>query len=491
MGRRGRRVATHPPDRADSGPGSRAHPWYCNRPMPPSRASGVRLESLLSQLREPVFLVDPERRIVYANRAWEALTGYPAADTLPLPCGSDGRARPGDLDGLGASFAPPPEALAGRPSATVTLILGRDGERLWRRLDYLPFRDEPGRAWLLGIVRTTESPALGPDSQARRLHVELIELRERFRQRPGHEALVGRGPGFGRLLDQVAAASATAVPVLLVGEPGTGKRAVARAIHQGGSRRQAPLLGFDCQALPPELLLRELFGGEDSGTPRLAPPDGSTLVLGDVLDLPRDLQERLVAALDGRVRLIATTAGDPEAALRGERLRPGTYYALTALVIQLEPLRRRLDELPLLAQHFLERANARGARRRDGFAAETLEVLSSYDWPGNLRELGRVVDAAHGRGEDDLVRPEDLPAAIRGNLGAAFTPPPPPPSEPLDALLTRVERRIIELALRRSRQNKSRAADLLGISRPRLYRRIKELELPDEPEPADEPHDGG
>ncbi len=112
----------------------------------------------------------------------------------------------------------------------------------------------------------------------------------------------------------------------------------------------------------------------------------------------------------------------------------------------------------------------------------------AYDWPGNLPELARVIDHALGRPAADapLIAPEDLPATIRGSLGGAFNPPTPPAAvKPLDELLTEVERRLIETALRQSRSNKSRAAEILGISRPRLYRRIKELNLPDD-EPAEE-----
>jgi len=111
--------------------------------------------------------------------------------------------------------------------------------------------------------------------------------------------------------------------------------------------------------------------------------------------------------------------------------------------------------------------------------------LTAYDWPGNLTELARVVEHAHARGAGHpLIDLDDLPATIRGNLGAAYAPPVPPnPIKPLDQLLTEVERRLIETALRQARSNKSRAAEILGISRPRLYRRIKELNLPDD-EPA-------
>ena len=213
-------------------------------------------------------------------------------------------------------------------------------------------------------------------------------------------------------------------------------------------------------------------------------------MLGDVVDLPRDLQGRLASALHGPFRLIALSTQDPEAALRAERLRPDFYYGLTTLVIRLRALRERLDELPLLAQHLLEKANLRGGRQRHGFDDEALRTLAEYDWPGNLRELARVIDEAHPRGDNDRIGVNDLPAAIRGQLGASYVlPRTHEPIASLDVILNQVERKLIENALLRARHNKSRAAESLGISRPRLYRRIKELNLPDKAETADEPAD--
>ncbi|MBV8557890.1 MAG: sigma-54-dependent Fis family transcriptional regulator [Planctomycetaceae bacterium] len=457
--------------------------------MASSRISGAKLESIWQHACEPMFWLSPDFKLLWVNRAWEELTGHPAETVTGLVCRPHGPTRAGDLAGLGGSFYPPPEALAGRPTAGPTLIVHVSGERRWRRIEFWPLRDERGGLLgLLGQVRPADAPPHAPDSEAQRLRFELLEVRNRLHARHGFDTLIGQGPAHRRLLDQVGAAAATSVPVLIVGEPGTGKRLVARTIHQLGPRRQAPLVPFDCAALPAEVLERELFGIlEGSHSARLVLPDGSTLLIDDILDLPRDLQVRLAANLDAKVRLLAMTAGDPEAALRDERLRADLYHALTTLVIRVHPLRERLEELSLLAQHLLERANLRGGRQRSGFSAEAFAVLLAYDWPGNLRELARVVDEAHATGAGDAIAAEDLPAAIRGSLGAAYNPPPLPPEVlPLDELLTQVERRLIEHALQRARQNKSRAAELLGISRPRLYRRIKELNLPDEPEPADE-----
>ena len=444
----------------------------------------------MQQAREPIFVLGPERRILLVNRAWEELTGHRSDEVAGLECHPHGPTRAGDLDGLGGSFCPPPEAIRGHPAGSNTLIIHADGERLWRRVEFWPFHDAQGAlSGLLGLVRPCGSAPHAPDSEAQRLRGELLELRERLQSRHGHDSLIGRGPEHRRLLDQVAAASSTHVPVLIVGEPGTGKLLVARTIHQRGPRRQAPILAYDCKALPPEVLERELFGPSNGSLGRpLVAPDGATVLIGDVLELPRDLQGRLVSSLDGRVRLIATTVGDPDAAWKLERLRPDLYYALTTLTLRLRPLRDRLDELPLFAQHLLERANLRGGRQRDGFSPEALDALAAYDWPGNLRELARVIDDAHGRGDDDSIQLDDIPAAIRGQRGGAYNPPTLPTGPlPLKEMLTQIERRLIERALERAGDNKSRAAKMLGINRPFLYRRIKELGIADETDPPDEP----
>ena len=458
--------------------------------MPPTRVSGARLDALVHQAREPVFLLSPERRFMLVNRAWEELTGHSSEAVIGLVCHPHGPTRAGDLDGLGGSFCPPPEAMAGQPAGSNTLILHAEGERRWRRLEFWPFHDAEGSlSALLGFVRSSSALPHAAESEAQRLRAELMELRERLHARHGYDSLIGRGAEHRRLLDQVATASSTAVPVLIVGEPGTGKLSVARTIHLRGPRRQSPLLPYDCKALPPEILERQLFGGSNGavGPTPLRLPEGATLLIGDVLELPRDLQARLASSLDGRIRLIATTTGDPDAALRTERLRPDLYYALTTLVLRLRPLRERRDELPILAQHLLERMNLRGNRQRDGFSPEALDVLSAYDWPGNLRELAKVIEEAHGRGDDGVIQVDDIPAEIRGAFGGAYNPPSQSTGPaPLKEMLTLVERRLIERALERAGRNKSKAAKLLGINRPFLYRRIKELGIADESDSPDD-----
>lgn len=462
--------------------------------MPSARNANPSLgaDQLVARAREPILALTADRRIALVNRAWEELTGHAEAEVVGLECRPHGPTRAGDLLGLAASFCPPLEALAGQPSGGKTLIIRRGGERLQRRVEYWPFHDGGGQLLgILGMVRPAESPPQAPDSERDSLRYALLDLRARLFARHRHDALIGQGPAHRQVLDGIDLAAGSLVPVTIVGEAGTGKRFVARLIHAQGARRQMPLLGFDVRAIPPDLLERELFAphNPDDSAPLAPPasplvaPEGATVVLGDILSLPRDLQARLaeaMAVVPRASRLIATTEGDLDLAHAEDRLRGDLYHILTTLVIRLPPLRDRLDELPLLAQSFLERANLRGQVYRTSFEPAALDILISHDWPGNLRELAQVVDEAHARANGPLIAPDDLPPQIRGSRGAAYLPTPPATQAlALRERLLAFEREIIIEALTQARHNKTVAARRLGVNRPFLYRRIKELEIPD------------
>ncbi len=449
--------------------------------------SARRLHSLFQHAREPIFVLDSALRFVFANRAWEELTGRTAEVLTGLVCQpGQGRDDESALASLSFTFCPPAEALQGHATSVTSMIPHVSGERLPRRLEFSPLHDGRGRLiGHLGLVRGLESPPQSPESRSSRLHSELLEVRERLRHRFGITSLVGTGPAHQRLLDQISAAALSCCPVLIHGEPGTGKRLVARLIHARGESPQAPFVFVDVPALSPADLQRAIFlNGEkrEDTIEELAP--GTSIAIRDVLELPRDIQNQLVERLERPgtpFRIIGLTTTDVEQARGDDRLRDDLYFTLTTLVIRLQPLRERLDDLPLLAQAFLEQRNSRAGRRRWGFEPSAIETLRAYDWPGNLAELNRVVEAAHNRGQGDLIAPGDLPAEIRGALGSAYTPPQTAaPVTPLDLTLEMVERRLIEQALAKSRRNKSKAAELLDISRPRLYRRIKELNILDD-----------
>ena len=439
-------------------------------PPPPRDPARRRLLRLFDRADEPAFALDAEARLTYLNPALEAAAGIIAADALGRRC------RPGAAaEGfpLGEALAPPPEAADGRPVAG----LARLGPGHYRRLHLWPRHDPQGR--LLGYAGQLGPPGGEPgdlDAPSTRLRAELARALDCRAGRAGADLLAGSGPAHRRLLDQVDAAAATTTPVLILGEPGTGRRTVAAAIHG----RRGPLVPVDAPALGPAEIDR-LLRAE-------ARPDGPvTLLLLDACTLPRDLQATLSNTDAGVFRLLAIDTKEPDQAYHSGLMKLGYYYLLTTAIIRLAPLRDRLDELPLLAQHRLERAEGPGPR---GFRPEALEILGRHDWPGNLRELGRVIDAAHARATGPLIGPDDLPATLGGPRAGAYLPPPMPAAEtPLDEALERVERSLIARALAASGGNKSKAAASLRISRPRLHRRITELGMADPP-PSD-PDGGG
>ncbi len=471
--------------------------------MSRSNVDSFEPDRLWRRAREPLFWLGPALQFVWVNSAWEALTGYPGESVVGLAFTANETAGTGTVHDLATSFCPPTESLRGQPAVTTSTITCASGESISRRIEFWPFHEEDNSlTGVLGLVCPADSPAVGVSDEPQGLDHAIVEIRRQRQERAGFDHLIGSGPSHRRLIEQVHLAASAKAPVLIMGEPGTGKRQVARTIHQHSAGRHLPLVPFDCQALPPEILERELFGAEQvlhSGTgdtaatagaprPRLSLGEGASVLICEILMLPRDLQSRLAAALELPIRLLATTSIDPEIAVSSDQLRPDLYFALTTLVVRLLPLRQRREELPVLAQHFLNRANERGGNPKAGFTARALSALLAYDWPGNLRELARVVDHAHARQGDAPVDIADLPPSVRDHLEDGYpSRQPTSPQKPLDQLLTEVERRLIETGLKQSRGNKSRAAELLGISRPRLYRRIKELDLPDDGEPSEDP----
>ncbi len=458
--------------------------------MARSRGKNGKIEQSWRHAREPVFWLDGDLVLVAANAAWEQLTGQSIAQAVGLECKPHGPTADGGVEGLAGSLFPPEEARRGLSARTRTLIRRPDGSQVACVIDFTPLRTSSGpRLVLMGVIRAepeVTTPSIsddGPES----LRTALLTVRERLWARYGHDALIGRGARHERLLAQVRTAAQSSSPTLVVGEPGSGRRTVARAIHALSKPPAAPFLVFDPAAIPAESLAHTLFESSEASD-SLRVPDDATLVLGDLPAWPRDLQARLARRLASDstgverpgIRVVALAGADVEAAVRDDRLSNDLYYTISALVIPLAPLRDRRDEIPLLAQHFLERVNLHGDRQRIGFDPEAMNILNAYDWPGNLAELARVIAVAHAARDDEWINASDLPAAIQGHWAGSYSPPAAnAPTAPLDELLTQVERALIERALTRAKHNKSRAADILGVSRPRLYRRIKELELPD------------
>ncbi len=301
--------------------------------------------------------------------------------------------------------------------------------------------------------------------------------------------LVGGSGGFDETLRIVELAAAAAAPVLITGETGTGKTAVARAIHYRQRAARTSFVSINCAALPPGLIETELFGHEKGAfTGAVAArkgifemADGGTLFLDEIGEMPFHLQSKLLGVLeDGKVRriggtgersvnvrVIASTNADLEDAVRGGRFREDLFYRLSVIRIHLSPLRERRADLPGLCDHFLRTiANGRGIR----IPADEMERMRAYDWPGNIRELRNIIERAVILQKGPEIRPSALLLVPR-HAG-------PAPSGGGGVLTLReMERRQIADALREFTGNSTRAARALGISLSTLKRKLKEYRI--------------
>jgi DNA-binding NtrC family response regulator len=361
--------------------------------------------------------------------------------------------------------------------------------RQWWEVDYLPLRQGVGSggSFLLGRIRVLEAEAPGTAPLPER----LVNLRQRA---VAHHSLApweaSPVPAVRRLVEQARLAAQVRVPVLLVGEPGSGKRTLARAIHGLGPAREQPFIALDCRRLPPFALSAILFGERAAA---------GAFYLREPACLPRDVQLRLGELLAGDrgqgPRLMAGCRRPPEEEVRQGRLLEELAFALSTLVLEVPPLRQRRDDLPLLVDGLLERANAEGETKVTGLAADGWEVVRAYPWPGNLRELYQALASARHRTAGERLTAADLPASIRQAVNLAQAPAPPAGDKALslDQLLKQAEQRLLEMALRRAGGHKTRAAQILGIWRGRLMRRMKALNVADpendivEIEEGDEP----
>ncbi len=336
----------------------------------------------------------------------------------------------------------------------------------------------------------------------RRLQAENQLLKRRL-SGPESIRMVGSSPELRQVMETIQRIAPTDVDVLLHGETGTGKELVARAIHDHSERAQANFVPVNCGAIPENLLESEFFGyekGAFTGADRrsiglLEYADGGTLFLDEVIDLPRQmqvkllrvLQERRIRRLGGRdeiavdIRVIAASAVDPAEAVASGHFREDLYYRINVVRIQVPPLRQRRSDIPELADLFRQRYAQDMDKDISGFAPDALGLLQAYDWPGNIRQLQNAVRRAVAMCDGDRIQATDLP----GNLSTPTLPADLDASDDFhaarDAYVAQFEKAFVSNLLRRHHGDVKAAARAGGIPRGSFYRILKRLDMdPDE-----------
>jgi two-component system response regulator HydG len=325
-----------------------------------------------------------------------------------------------------------------------------------------------------------------------KLKTENRILREKVKSKQGFGGIVGRAPEMEKLYRIIAKAAHSTHPVLILGESGTGKEMVARSIHFSGPFRDKPFIPVDCGSLVPTLIESELFGyvkGAFTGAVQskdglLAIAEGGTIFLDEVGELPVDLQAKLLRSIQEKeirpvgstkrisinVRILAATNRDLEQAVSQGTFRRDLYFRLNVLSLKIPPLRERRQDVPLLAEYFLERM-ARESGQERTLSDDAMKAMLAYDWPGNVRELDNCLERACALTTGPMIHVADLPTSIHsagvdhgdnGDSSSKILP------------ISEMEKQSILTTIAQLNGDKLLAARLLGIGKTTLYRKLKE-----------------
>jgi DNA-binding NtrC family response regulator len=448
--------------------------------MSTTRISAADLSRFLDSGAAPVYMLDEDRRIIFISTACAEWLGVSADALLGQQCSYHSPAGDTTPASLAAGLCPPPQVFSGRTQTALVSCPRPGGRTVHRRGHFLPLAagDDEG-APVVAILECVDAAPDAPHSEASStadLHEQVRRFRRQMAGRFSPERLIGRHPLIKRARAQIETAARSGASVLVVGLPGSGKEHAAKAIHYGQTE-PGLLVPIDCAVMEANLVrstLRTLCAR------RAGRPPGSTLLLENVSSLAAEAQQELLEVLrDGTLHMrVTATTSTPLA----ERMAEGAFSqelacALSTLVIELPPLADRVEDLPLLVQALVEELNLGRLRQLAGFSPEAIDQLAAYPWPGNLDELTALVREMHEKSQGTEVVPRDLPRTIHWGAEAASHPQRGDDTIVLEEFLGRVEKELIARAMRRAKGNKSRAAKMLGLTRPRLYRRLVQLGL--------------
>src|SRR5712691_11557481 len=451
------------------------------------RQDEKELRRIIDAIPQTIVVLGPDGRNLYANQAMLEYTGL----TLDEVMAADFRVRVYHPDDVERLHDERQEALArGIPFANEQRARRHDGQYRWRLIQYNPLRDEQGQIlhWY----------ATGTDIEERkqaeeRVRKENLVLREEIDHSSMFEEIVGSSPALRTVLAQVAKVAPTDSTVLILGETGTGKELIARAIHKRSKRSARAFIRVNCAAIPSSLLASELFGHEKGAFTgalqrrlgRFEAAHGGTLFLDEIGDLPAETQIALLRVLQEReferigsnqpiavdVRVLAATNRDLPAAVAAGTFRQDLFYRLHVFPLQIPSLRERVEDMPLLVAYLIERYATRAGKKIRTISKQTLALFQAYDWPGNIRELQNVIERAVILCASDTF-------AVEESWLKRDAPQPAGPAMPLVAARAEHERALIEAALSACRGRVSGpagAAAKLGLPRQTLESKIKAL----------------
>jgi formate hydrogenlyase transcriptional activator len=449
------------------------------------KKSEAQLRTIIDAIPQLVTALGPDGKNLYANQAVVEYTGLTREEVMA----DDFRGRvfhPEDVERLRDERR---VALArGVPFENEQRARRKDGQYRWLLIQYKPLLDEQGE-----VIRWY---ATGTDIDDRkqaeeRTRQENFALREEIDHSSMFEEIVGSSEAIGGVLSQVTKVAKTDSTVLILGETGTGKELIARALHRRSRRSARAFVAVNCAAIPPSLIASELFGHEKGAftgalqrrAGRFETADGGTIFLDEIGELPVETQIALLRVLQEReferigsteplkvdVRVVAATNRDLGRAVEAGTFRQDLFYRLNVFPIRIPPLRERVDDIPLLVEYLIDRYAKKAAKKFRAISKKTLELFETYDWPGNVRELQNVIERA-------VVLCDGETFSIDETWLKRTSRRPPGPEVPFITTVVAHEKELIEAALVKSNgriAGPSGAAAKLGIPRQTLESKIR------------------
>jgi PAS domain S-box-containing protein len=430
-------------------------------------------EAILESISDGVFTVDQEWRISSFNRAAEEITGVGREEAIGQRCSEVFRSNM-----CGEDCALRETLKTGKP------VIGRSGYIIDANGNRIPISISTA------LLRDSRGHVIGGAETLRNLS-EIEALRQEISGRFSIGDLVSRSPLMQRIFEVLPAIAASPSTVLILGETGTGKELIARTIHNLSARREGPFIAVNCGALPDTLLESELFGykagaftdAKKDKPGRFALASGGSLFLDEIGEVSQAIQVKLLRVLQERtyeplgatrsekadLRVIVSTNKDLAELMRKGTFREDLYYRVNIVRVELPPLRRRKEDIPLLAEHFIRRFNRLQNKAVQGIEAEALSLLLAHDWPGNVRELENVIESSFILCNDGSIGVKHLPEGLtagRMSAGRGYD---------MHAVHNLLEAQAIRTTLERTGYKRLTAAKELGIHKTTLFRRMKKL----------------
>src|SRR5712672_3313019 len=445
------------------------------------------LRRITDAIPQAIVVQDPSGAPIYANQTTLDYTGLKAEDVI-APLFRERIFHPDDLEKLREVRK---AGLAhGVPFEIEQRVRRNDGQYRWFLIRYNPFRNDEGQVTRWYATGTDIDDRVRAEERTRN---ENLALREQIDRDSMFEDIVGSSDALRKVLQRVSKVASSDSTVLILGETGTGKELVARAIHKRSKRADRAFIGVNCAAIPPSLIASELFGHEKGAFTgatqrrlgRFESANGGTIFLDEVGDLPPEIQIALLRVLQEReiervgsnnaipvdVRVLAATHHDLDTLVAEGKFRRDLLYRLNVVPIEMPSLRDRAPDIPLLVEYFIDRFGKKAGKKFRTVDRRSLKLLKAYGWPGNVRELQNVIERA-------VILSEGVIFCVDETWLKPQTPQSAGPTVALNKALHRQEKEMIEAALAESGGRVSGpggAATKLGIPRPTLDAKIKRL----------------